>query len=109
MLAEYDEPAEEGYKIDETLSESGREQILVRRRERKLERQRLLQLRYPQFLISRPDGRFFQEAVEACKPDRWARIEWLVFVGGGIFGLLLYYFGGAALAFLLQWLRGLRF
>jgi hypothetical protein len=109
VIAEYDElaRAEYKYETDKTLTESGRERMLGQQRER----QRLLQMRYPQYLIPSPDSQYVSKAIKADN-ERADRVTWkdrrltlYVFL---VVGLLLF-LGMVTFAHFSQWLKEFQF
>jgi hypothetical protein len=107
VIAEVDELARAEYRVksDRTLSETDRDGMLERQRER----QRELLLRYPQYLVPSPGPEYLSKAIKADndRSDKWTWKEARTFLYGVLVFGLLFFLGRYSLAILVQWFKGL--
>jgi hypothetical protein len=108
VIAEWDELSRAEYRVktDKTLSESDRDIKLGWQRER----QRVLELRYPQYLVPSPGVEYFSQAIKKDKdrPDKLTWKEARMFLYGLLVFITLFLLGKFVLASLIQWLKELQ-
>lgn len=103
VIAEYDEISRTEHLVqsDENLSEFNRDRMLRGQRER----QRELQLRYPQYLVRSPGAEFLQKAVKVDnnRSDKWTWSQFWAFLFGTLVFASLFLVVKYVWAFLIQW------